>query len=146
AAHWTRDSALRTDYARRQALVEIDVLVALGLGMTLEELINIYRAQFPIMREYERDTWYDRRGRIVFTNSKGLSTVGLARKRERGSDTPGWEDIRDMKSGTFDVVIDDDTMPAGPIKRTISYEAPFDCCDRETDYALAWAEFKRRGL
>jgi hypothetical protein len=145
-ATWSRDSALRTDYARRQALVEIDVLVAIGLGMTLEELINIYRAQFPIMRDYERDTWYDQRGRIVFTNSKGLSTVGLARKRERGSDTPGWEEVRDMKSGTFDVVIDDDTMPGGPIKRTITYEAPFDRCDRETDYALAWAEFKRRGL
>lgn len=145
-ARWTRDSALRTDYARRQALVEIDVLVAIGLGMTLEELINIYRAQFPVMRFYERDTWYDQRGRIVFTNSKGLSTVGLSRKRERNSDTPGWEDVRDMKSGTFDVTIEDDTMPGGPIQRTITYEAPFDRCDRETDYALAWDAFKRRGL
>ncbi len=143
---WTRDSGLRTDYARRQALVEIDVLVAMGLGMTLEELINIYRAQFPIMRFYERDTWYDQRGRIVFTNSKGLSTVGLARKKDRGSDIPGWEDVRDMRSGTFDVTIEDDTMPGGPIQRTITYEAPFDRCDRETDYALAWAELKRRGL
>jgi len=114
--------------------------------MTLDELVNIYRAQFPIMREYERDTWYDQRGRIVFTNSKGLSTVGLARNREKGSAIPGWEDIRDMKSGTFDVVIEDDTMPGGPIQRTITYEAPFDRCDREADYALAWAEFKRRGL
>jgi hypothetical protein len=146
ASTWTRDCALRADYVRRQALVEIDVLVAMDLGMTLEELIDIYRAQFPVKREYERDTWYDQRGRIVFTSSKGLSTVGLARKREKGSDTPGWEDVRDMKSGTFDVVIDDDTMPGGPIKRTITYEAPFDRCDREADYKQAWTEFKRRGL
>lgn len=118
----------------------------MGLGITLDELRNLYKAQFPTMQEYERDTWYDQRGRIVFTNSKGLSTVGLARKREKGSDTPGWEDVRDMKSGTFNVVIEDDTMPGGPIQRTITYEAPFDRCDRETDYALAWAEFKRRGL
>ena len=37
-------------------------------------------------------------------------------------------------------------MRGGPIKRTLTYEAPFDRCDREADYALAWAEFKRRGL
>lgn len=143
---WHRECALRTDYARRQALLEIDVLIAMDLGMTLGQLGDIYRAQFPTMCEYERDTWYDQCGRIVFTNSVGLSTVGLTRKGEKGSDTPGWEDVRDMKRGTFDVEIEDDTMPGGPIKRTITYEAPFDRCDRETDYALAWAEFKRRGL
>lgn len=143
---WSRDSALRTDYARRQALVELDVIVAIGLGMSLDELISIYRAQFAVLRHYEQNTGYDRRGRIIFTNSAGLTTVGLSRKRERGSDAPGWGDVCDMKSGTFDVVIEDDTMPGGPIQRTITYEAPFDRCDRETDYALAWAEFKRRGL
>lgn len=146
SAPWSRDSALRTDYARRQALVELDIIVAIGLGISLEELVDIYRAQFPVMRNYEQDTRYDQRGRIIFTNSSGLTTVGLSRKRERGSDTPGWEEVRDMKSGTFDVVIEDDTMPGGPVQRTITYEAPFEGCDRETDYALAWAEFKRRGL
>ena len=49
------------------------------------------------------------------------------------------------KGGTFDVVFEDDTMPGGPIQRTITYEAPFNRCDREADYAQAWAEFKRRG-
>lgn len=143
---WSRASALRTEFARRQALVEIDVIVAIGLGMSLDELVSIYRAQFAVMRHYERDTWYDQRGRIIFTNSAGLTTVGLSRKREKGADIPGWEEVKDMTSGTFDVVIEDDTMPGGPIKRTITYEAPFDRCDREADYALAWAEFKRRGL
>lgn len=143
---WSWAACLRTDYARRQALIELDVLVAISLHMTLDELVSMYRAQFPTMRDYERDTWYDQRGRIVFTNSKGLSNVGLSRTRERGSQTPGWEDVRDMRSGTFDVVIEDDTMHSGPIQRTITYEAPFDRCDREADYTLAWAEFKRRGL
>ena len=49
-----------------------------------------------------------------------------------------------MKSGTVERTIIDDTMPGGPIERTITYEAPFDRCDREKDYEVVWAEFERR--
>lgn len=156
---WHRDCALRTDYARRQALVEIDVLAAQALGLTLEELLTIYRVQFPVMRQYEQDTWYDAVGRIVFTASKGLVGVGLPRKASK-NDAPGtlvhpdgrreskplgWEDLRELPAGwIIEREIEDDTRPGGPIRRTIRYVAPFDRCSREDDYALAWAAFAGR--
>jgi hypothetical protein len=140
---WNRNCALRTEYARRQALVELDVLAALALGLTLEELINMYRVQFPVLQQYENDTWYDRNGRIVFTSSKGLVGVGFPRKGGgKGSNkTIGWEDICDMKSGTVTRTITDDNLPGGPVERVITYEAPFDRCDRVADYRTAWATF-----
>lgn len=140
--HWQRNIALRTDYERRQALVEIDVLAAMALGLTLDELITIYRVQFPVMRQYEKDTWYDQNGRIVFTVSKGLVGVGFPRKGKKGE--LGWEDIKDMKTGTVERTITDDTMPGGAIERTIIYEAPFTLCNREEDYHIAWANFEKR--
>jgi hypothetical protein len=139
---WQRHNALRTDYQRRQALVEIDVLAAMALGLTLDELITIYRVQFPVMRQYEKETYYDQTGRIVFTVSKGLPGVGFPRKAPRGE--TGWEDIQNMTEGTVTRTITDDTLPGGPIQRTITYTAPFDKCDRETDYRTAWAAFEAR--
>lgn len=156
---WQRNNALRTDYARRQALVEIDVLVARALGLTLEELLTIYRVQFPVMRQYEAETFYDQTGRIVFTPSKGLVGVGLPRKANKkeltegtfyGIDTPerkeddialGWEDIQHLQEGSVYKTYLDDTLPGGPTKRTVEYKAPFFRPDREEDYRAAWKIF-----
>jgi hypothetical protein len=118
---WQRNCALRSDYARRQALVEIDVLAAIALKLTLDELITLYRVQFPVMQQYERETYYDQTGRIVFTTSKGLTGVGLPRKGDKKKNIIGWEDVKDMTSGTVEVTITDDTQPGGAIQRTITY-------------------------
>ena len=156
AATWHHDCVLRTDYARRQALVEIDVLVAQALGLTLEELLLMYRVQFPVMQQNERDTWYDANGRIVFTASKGLVGVGLPRKG--GRNTPevtimhangkekrghfGWEDVHNVEPGTIvTVTVSDDTLPGGPHQRERIWEAPFTTGNREEDYRIAWEFF-----
>ena len=123
------ETPLRTDFERRQALIEIDVLAARALGLTLEELCTIYRIQFPVLQQNERDTWYDQRGRIVFTCSKGVPGVGFSRLE--------WERIRSMTSGFVTRTVQDDTVPDGPRERRIEYVAPFDRCDRAADYATA---------
>lgn len=143
---WQRNCALRTDYARRQALVEIDVLAAMALNLTLNELITIYRVQFPVMQQYERETYYDKNGRIIFTTSKGLIGVGLPRKGNTRQGIIGWEDVYDAekqvaKQERVEVTIEDDTLPNGPMQRTIVYEAPFEKCDRVSDYRVAWEFF-----
>ncbi|EKF0958783.1 class I SAM-dependent DNA methyltransferase [Escherichia coli] len=159
---WQRNCALRSDYSRRQALVEIDVLVAQALGLTLEELLTIYRVQFPVMRQYEADTWYDQNGRIIFTPSKGLVGVGLPRTARKADlkngfvfnvDSPewtggdctdqaiGWDDVKHLQTGTVSVTFDDYTRSDEGERRTVTWQAPFIKPDRENDYKVAWAFF-----
>ena len=78
------DYPLRTDYARRNALVEIDILAAKAPNLALNELLTIHRVQFPVMRRYEAETYYDACSRIVFNPSKALLGVGLPRKAIKG--------------------------------------------------------------
>ena len=138
SSEWNELVPLRTDYERRQALVEIDVLTAMALGMTLEQLKTIYRIQFPVLQSYEADTWYDANGRITFTNNRSLVGVGFDRKEFELN-------MKDAPAGKkFYRTIMDDTMPGGPVERTIEYVAPFDRCDREQDYETAWKFFEKK--
>ena len=130
--NWQWSTPLRNWFERRQALVEIDVITAIALGLTLEELILIYNVQFPVLQQNEDDTWYDTKGNIVFTCSKGLVGVGL--------DRPVWETIRHLKAGeTFEHTITKSELYKG---KKITYHAPFDKCDRVEDYKVAWEYFE----
>jgi hypothetical protein len=132
---WAYGIPLRTDFERRQALVEIDVLVARALGLLLGELLSIYRIQFPVFRQYESNTFYDQNGRVVFLDGDG----------SYGFRTHEWRRIKDTPSGTLTRTVQDDTLPSGPRERVIEYVAPFDRCDREQDYATAWRFFEENG-
>lgn len=152
--NWDWNTPLRKDYERRQALIEIDVLTAMALGLSLNQLKTIYRIQFPVLQSYEGDTWYDATGRITFTNNRSLTGVGFMR--------PEWENrnaVKPNKCGhepwdgvlknapvgyVFSRTVSDDTIPGGPIKRVIEYIAPFDRCDREQDYEIAWKYFEEK--
>jgi hypothetical protein len=125
---WTWDTPLRTPFERRQALVELDALAALSLDMTLDELLLIYRVQFPVLQQYERETFYDQRGKIVFTVNRGLSGVGVTRAQ--------WGEIQHAQAG--------DTLPEWAVDQQGAFVAPFDACDREADMAQAYEEFRRR--
>ena len=49
-----QNCAFRTDFERRQALVEIDVLASMALGLTLEELNNVsIEYNFQLLNQYE---------------------------------------------------------------------------------------------
>ena len=158
---WQRNCALRSDLSRRQALVEIDVLTAHAMGFTLDELKTLYRMRFRVMRDYEQNTWYDQKGRIVFTTNAGLPGVGLPNK-SRPKDAAegitfaingnacsdkglGFEDVKNMKEGFVSKTFPDDSMTDGtPEMRTVTYYAPFFKMDREKDYETAWRVFGER--
>lgn len=135
---WNQTLPFKTDFERRQALIELDVLTAMSLGISLKQLKTIYQIQFPVLQQYESDTWYDANGRIVFTSSRSMVGVGYDRKT--------WEyEVKDAPAGKkFYRNIIDDTMPGGPVERTIKYVAPFDLSDREKDYEIAWAFFEEK--
>lgn len=130
---WKWETPLRNWFERRQALVEIDVITAIALGLSLEELVLMYNVQFPVLQQNEDDTWYDAKGNIVFTCSKGLVGVGL----DRGD----WNAIAAMKAGeTFEHTIEKSELYQG---KKVTYYAPFAKCDRVEDYKTAWAHFEK---
>lgn len=133
---WSTTTLMRLPFIRRQALVEVDILVAISLGIGLHDLVRLYNALFPVLRWNERNTYYDQFGRITYTANRNLPGVGVDRKT--------FETELKGTDKRYEREIEDDTLPGGPHKRTIVYQGPFDRCDRERDYEIAWAAFTER--
>lgn len=118
---WTADTPLRIAEDRRQALVEIDALAALVLGITADQLCTIYRTQFAVLYGYDHwDYVYDANGRLV-------PYEVLSVWRRKGEAISGAERTATNQSG-----------------HTYIYEPPFRLLDREADMRAAYAEFERR--
>lgn len=144
SSEWDMDTPLRNQFERRIALIELDVISSMALGISLEDLEMMYSIQFPVLQQNENDTWYDQKGNVVFTCSKGLTGVGLDRK--------AWESMRGTlsvdgmsysgSSETYEHTID-------PAKselyggQKVTYYAPYNRCDRIEDYRRAWAHFEK---
>lgn len=110
-ADWNKNTPLRTDSDRRRALIEIDAIVAVMLNITAEELLTIYRTQFPVLQKYEREALYD-------TTGRQLPTKLATEYRKKGTLPPS------------DLTIDG-----------ITYIEPFTGVDRERDMKLAHQHF-----
>ncbi len=120
---WNRDTPLRTERARRSALVEIDALVAVWLGMDAEALIAIYQAAFPVLNRYEDITWFDANGWKIAGYHRTFGQI--------------------QKKGDYEEMLDY-VESGGTTKVPGGYTAPFYKADRIAEYRQAHAAFTAR--
>ncbi|MFF7899740.1 hypothetical protein ACIP4X_29980 [Streptomyces sp. NPDC088817] len=134
---WQRDTPLRTEYARRAALVEIDALVAVWLGIDADTLITMYRARFPIMQDFDRVTWFDAAERKI---AGDRYTFG------HGQDKDHWKQFEKYQADPAFKAHKQDpaTNPAPQTPVPDGYTAPFYKADRETEMREAHAYFQKR--
>ena len=141
-AVWHREVGIRNEFARRMALVEIDVLVSQAFGMSLDQLIEIYTFYFPVLQQKEAGTWYDQVGQVVWTCSKGLPGIGYLESGRRPSQA-AWQRILAKCPPELSCTAIDDTTPNGPHEVQRRFIGPFTSCDRIADYRIAWAHFEK---
>jgi hypothetical protein len=117
---WEYHSPLRTERARRSALVEIDALVAVWLGISVDALIAMYNARFPVMNRFEESMWFD---------ANGWKLAGYHRTHGQ---------IQQKSSYAEFLAYNEPGSTAPP---PADYTAPFYKTDREAEYRQAHAAF-----
>ncbi|MEU8674422.1 class I SAM-dependent DNA methyltransferase [Streptomyces sp. NPDC048560] len=120
---WAYDTPLRTEYERRAALVELDALVSVWLGITAEQLVAIYTSRYPVLSDYESAMYFDANGRKIAANH---NTYG------HGQTKQDWLDLQSHLASP-----DTTPPPAG-------YTAPFYKADRPAEMRAAHAHFQAR--
>ncbi|MGP5412088.1 restriction endonuclease [Brachybacterium paraconglomeratum] len=129
---WSMASPLRIDEDRRQALVEIDAIMAIVTGISIDDLVTIYRTQFGVLNDYDRGEGkkayiFDANGRQIPSSVR--TAWNKAGRPETGLPLEDRTAVHPSATGTG---------------RTIVYEQPFRILDREADMRQAYAEFTRR--
>ncbi|MCF3178809.1 hypothetical protein IPZ70_02425 [Streptomyces polychromogenes] len=120
---WRHETPLRSERARRSALVEIDALVAVWLGMDADALIAAYRGRFPVLQKYEAVTWFDSEGWKIAGNAR---TIGQRQTKE------SWAQFEAYRADPANAPVPD------------GYTAPFYKADREAEMRAAHAVFQKR--
>ncbi|WP_028961373.1 hypothetical protein [Streptomyces sp. UNC401CLCol] len=120
---WEYSTPLRTEYERRAALVELDALVSVWLGITSEQLSAIYKGRYNVLLEYESEMYFDANGRKI-ARAFHAQGVGQAKDTYR-------ELICHLENPATTL------PPAG-------YTAPFYKADRDAEMRAAHAHFKAR--
>ncbi|GAA2629863.1 hypothetical protein GCM10010425_30660 [Streptomyces spororaveus] len=120
---WTLRTPLRTEHERRSALVELDALVAVWLGITADQLTAIYRSRYSILADREGEMWFDANGRRLAMDPYAFG-YGQAK-----------EDYGQLQSHLADPNMA--PIPDG-------YAAPFYKADREREMRAAHAVFQKR--
>ncbi|MFD6467190.1 class I SAM-dependent DNA methyltransferase [Streptomyces goshikiensis] len=120
---WEYTTPLRTEHERRAALVELDSLVAVWLGITADQLTAIYKSRYPQLYAYESATYFAANGRKIAEN---FNTYG------HGQTKQDWLD--------FEAHLADPSNTPPPA----GYLAPFYKADREAEMRAAHAHFQAR--
>ena len=114
---------------------QMPVIVTKALGLSLDNLLLMYRVSFPTMRKYDTDTWYDQNGRCVSSVKSGESS--LSRK--------GWESIGNMREvEEYLKTITETVFSDTPSEHTIICKAPICRKCREDDYKEAQKMLEKR--
>ncbi len=133
AQDWSMETPLRTDFERRAALVEIDALSALMLGLTAEHLALMFRAQFPVLRKYEYEMYFDANGRKI---AKDHHAHGVRQQKDDFRLLQAW-----MNGEDHGDLLDRYT----PFEPDADHDEPwFYKPDREAEMRAAYAEFEQR--
>jgi len=130
---WTADTPLRRAEDRRNAQVEIDVMVAMMLAVPIEDLCTIYRTQFAVLYDYDHGRG---QGAYVYdANGRQLPTpVRQAwEKRQR----PNSNEDMPLSERTH-------THPGSGVSYV--YDLPFRIRDRESDFHRIHTALTQPGL
>ncbi|MGW6845034.1 class I SAM-dependent DNA methyltransferase [Streptomyces sp. NPDC054958] len=120
---WEIDTPLRTEHERRAALVELDSLVSVWLGIGADQLVTIYKSRYPVLSDYESEMYFDANGRKIARNH---NTYGFGQTKE-----------------AYPALLDHLDHPAS-VPPPEGYTAPFYKADRETEMRAAHAHFSAR--
>lgn len=120
---WSSETPLRTERARRSALVEIDALVAVWLGIGITELLSMYQSRFAVLVNYESAMWFDCAGRRITRDYYA-----------RGAGQPN------DAYPALEAYLEDEKRSPAPV----GYTPPFYKADREAEYRQAHSVFSRQ--